>query len=233
LLLKIKQYKLKYHNYLKTVRKNWPQIQTSSLWLNNLSSWRYPAKYEVQQFPRLLDCYFQRYKALHFTIWWPFWKIGPKSIHILMPIFGHNFGTANCCTSYLAGYLHDDKLLSHTFIISWKFATCKLGPKAFDKCVCTPKTTQVEYYDWNCYNCNNTHIRHNFISVLTLPTERSSDKTPIGQFLENKPLFIKKVMVFLRKKIFDLGRFWSTDTFVKGLGPQFACCKLSKSFKTN
>ena len=38
------------------------------VWLNNLSSWRYPAKYEVQQFPRLLDCYFQRYKALHFQI---------------------------------------------------------------------------------------------------------------------------------------------------------------------
>ena len=26
------------------------------------------AKYEVQQFPRLLDCYFQRYMALHFQI---------------------------------------------------------------------------------------------------------------------------------------------------------------------
>ena len=38
-------------------------------------------------------------------------------------------------------------------------------------------------------------------------------------------------MVFLRKKIFDLGRFWSTDTFVKGLGPQFACCKFSRNDK--
>jgi hypothetical protein len=36
---------------------------------------RYPAKYEVQQFPRFLDCYFQEYKALNFqsfTIWRPF-----------------------------------------------------------------------------------------------------------------------------------------------------------------
>ena len=50
-------------------------LEMIKVWPKNLSSLRYPAKYEVQQFPRFLDCYFQGYKALNFqsfTIWRPF-----------------------------------------------------------------------------------------------------------------------------------------------------------------
>jgi hypothetical protein len=74
-------------------------------------------------------------------------------------------------------------------------------------------------------NCNVTiatiHIRHHFISVLTLPTERSYHKTSIGQF-KIKIFIYKKVMVLLRKKMFELVVI-AADTLVKGLGPQFTC----------